>query len=134
MTKVILCICFFLFQSLNIFAEEIKMTSLRLGHSLSIHPLAGSAASRFENKLGDSGVFVHNSKITLNFTKIDGEQYSRSLLMYARDCVNSPVYGFGFAHGHQSNNQQFGFIFGGYFMDRHPWESRELPQMWINVN
>jgi hypothetical protein len=129
----LLLISLLIFYSNFSLAED--YTSLRIGQSLSFHPALGEGSERFENKLSDDGKLVQNHKLTLNFNKKMGMGYNRTTILLAKDCVDSPVLGFGKSWGSESHyGSQFGFILGGYFMDRQPWEERLIAQFWINVN
>lgn len=114
--------------SFSSFAKTIY--TLEAGASVSMHLLADKKLSRsFENKLSDDGVFVLN-KPMIKYSMLDHSQgeYTKWTLFYARDCVNSPVYGAVFSLGSYSSSRfHAGVAFGGYVMDKREWEKRGIP-------
>lgn len=109
---------------------------LTIGESISIHPMASSnrTADQFSNKLSSDGTLVKNSPtIELNKMTIRNHEYNKFTMFYSRDCVDSPVYGYAYSYGHHSPILQYGFAFGGYFMNEKPWNDRGITKSWFSI-
>jgi len=130
----IFILCLIFYSQITLAKDELNFN---IGESISMHPFASlnETAQNFSNKLSKDGTYVMN-KPTININAISFRQgkYAKLSLLYSRDCVDSPVYGFGYSFGNYNTTSfYYGFVFGGYFMNEKLWNERGITKTWISI-
>ena len=119
---------FILFCILNSFilkGSENAFKNLQLGLSVSGHLFIISeneVTSKFKNKITSSGAFVYNPVIQFSKSKIEDKHYKKHTFLFFVDCVGEPSLGYAYSLGKKFERGQFGFVLGGYFLNRKEWD------------
>ncbi len=119
---------FILFCILNSFilkGSENAFKDLQLGLSASGHLFVLSESevtSKFKNKITPSGSFVYNPVIQFSKSKIEDKHYKKHTALFFMDCVGKPSLGYAYSLGKKFERAQFGFVLGGYFLNRKEWD------------
>lgn len=103
--------------------DDFKQFQFGLSASGHLFVLSESeVTSKFKNKITSSGSFVYNPMIQFSKTRTNAKHYKKHTTLFFMDCLGKPSLGYAYSLGRMFERGQFGFVFGGYLLNRLEWD------------